>query len=522
MIQKLPKYLLSILIVLVGAVDSHLSAQDVLFSQVYNVPTLTNPALIATDTNIHINLGLRQQRINSGENITTTVLSGSYPIWRNQLSIGVALFNDNVANFISTTGGSLSIAYRRLVGKNHISFGVQGGYFQTGLQFDNLITDNQLITGTFDPSADLNDNFLNNQAQYPLLSSGIFWHQQKDSTNLWNYFLGVSFNNLNNPSVNFTDGGAGAVIPRNLSIHGGILAYQNSFLSVHPSFRWFNRLDANIFNIGTDINYYFQSNASILKNGAISLGSWYQSNQLLTILLGFKRPKYEINLSYDLPLNETQQNVASGGIFEISLKANLPKRYRPSQRDSSENISEDFMVKKELEADTFLIEEKDNLRQIYYVSYENLLGQDSTFSKILWEKSLKKDLEFEEIEEKIDTLIISTSKVEFEYATVRFEWGDSTLQESAIYLLEPILIYMQIDSTLNIEVAGHTCNNEAIGQEYELSVSRAKVVRDYLINQGVEPERITILGRGAFDPVKSNKTVLGREANRRVEVTILE
>lgn len=524
MIEKISKYIFCIyLIVVLNMAGNYLSAQDVLFSQFYNTPSLTNPALIAVDTNIHVYLNLRQQRVSSGDNITTAILSGSYPIWKNRLSIGLSLFNDNIANFINTSGGSLSIAYRKRWANHHFSIGLQGGYFQKGLQLDNLITDNQLLTGTFDPNADLNDDFANNQAQYPLFSGGLFWYQKKGSTNIWKYFAGISFNNFNNPTFSFTDGGGVSAIPRNFTIHGGLLAFQNNFLSVQPSFRWFNRLNENIFSIGTNLEYYFQSNNSFLKEAAVSFGTWYQSNQLFTILLGYKKTKYELNLSYDLPLNEAQQSVASGGIFELTLKANLPKKYRPPRVDSSDYIPKDLMVKKDLEADTFLIEEKDKLSQIYYVSYENALGEDSVVIKVLWENSLREDLEFEEIEEKIDTLIIANSTVEFEYATIRFDWGDSTLQETALYLLEPVLIYMlRIDSTVNVEIIGHTCTHEAVGEEYELSVARAQMVKEYLIYQGVEADRITILGRGSFDPIRSNKTVLGREANRRVEISIKE
>ena len=51
-----------------------------------------------------------------------------------------------------------------------------------------------------------------------------------------------------------------------------------------------------------------------------------------------------------------------------------------------------------------------------------------------------------------------------------------------------------------------------------LSLRRAEAVYRYLVNQGVDPERLTVEGFGKTNPVASNDTEAGRAQNRRVEL----
>jgi OmpA-OmpF porin, OOP family len=53
-------------------------------------------------------------------------------------------------------------------------------------------------------------------------------------------------------------------------------------------------------------------------------------------------------------------------------------------------------------------------------------------------------------------------------------------------------------------------------------VARAKGVMDYLIKQGVSPDRITSVGFGETRPIADNKTKEGRALNRRVDVVMVK
>ena len=66
---------------------------------------------------------------------------------------------------------------------------------------------------------------------------------------------------------------------------------------------------------------------------------------------------------------------------------------------------------------------------------------------------------------------------------------------------------------------GHTDNTGSKATNQRLSAARATAVRDLLISKGVDASRMTAKGYGPDKPVADNKTVAGRAANRRVELT---
>jgi len=71
-------------------------------------------------------------------------------------------------------------------------------------------------------------------------------------------------------------------------------------------------------------------------------------------------------------------------------------------------------------------------------------------------------------------------------------------------------------------VVGHTARIGTEKSQYELSVKRAKRIVDYLVSQGIKPERLLYEGRGGKEPVAPNNTETNMAKNRRVEIIILE
>jgi outer membrane protein OmpA-like peptidoglycan-associated protein len=72
-----------------------------------------------------------------------------------------------------------------------------------------------------------------------------------------------------------------------------------------------------------------------------------------------------------------------------------------------------------------------------------------------------------------------------------------------------------------VEVAGHTDSTGSDAYNQSLSERRARSVATYLQGQGVITERIITVGMGESRPVADNTTPDGRQANRRVEITMV-
>lgn len=72
-----------------------------------------------------------------------------------------------------------------------------------------------------------------------------------------------------------------------------------------------------------------------------------------------------------------------------------------------------------------------------------------------------------------------------------------------------------------VEVAGHTDSSGTDAYNQSLSERRANSVAAYLGSQGVIPQRVITVGMGEARPVADNSTSAGKQANRRVEITMV-
>jgi outer membrane protein OmpA-like peptidoglycan-associated protein len=101
-----------------------------------------------------------------------------------------------------------------------------------------------------------------------------------------------------------------------------------------------------------------------------------------------------------------------------------------------------------------------------------------------------------------------------------FDTGKSVLKAGAKNTLAKIAEQLKGNTDVRISIEGHT---DSVGNEdknMELSEKRANAVRDFLVNNGLPSDRVSATGKGAADPVASNKTAAGRLQNRRVELVI--
>jgi outer membrane protein OmpA-like peptidoglycan-associated protein len=104
---------------------------------------------------------------------------------------------------------------------------------------------------------------------------------------------------------------------------------------------------------------------------------------------------------------------------------------------------------------------------------------------------------------------------------VGFKTASATLQPAALPLLQQVASTLRAASSLSIEIQGHTDDVGNAAQNIKLSRRRAETIRVVLIKAGVAPSRLIATGFGPTRPRASNKTLEGREKNRRVEFVIL-
>ncbi|HAU18631.1 MAG TPA: hypothetical protein DCS72_09875 [Marinobacter adhaerens] len=104
---------------------------------------------------------------------------------------------------------------------------------------------------------------------------------------------------------------------------------------------------------------------------------------------------------------------------------------------------------------------------------------------------------------------------------ITFDLNESSIKPSFSGTLESVaLVLKEYDKTI-IQIEGHTDSSGSDSYNQLLSERRASSVRDFLLNQGIEPKRTRAVGYGERYPVASNDTAAGREQNRRVELTLV-
>lgn len=118
------------------------------------------------------------------------------------------------------------------------------------------------------------------------------------------------------------------------------------------------------------------------------------------------------------------------------------------------------------------------------------------------------------IQRNADVLAV-TFKSDFLFAV-----GSANLNSGAFTEISRVSRVLNQYPDTSILVAGHTDSTGSEQFNMDLSMRRAENVKNALIGGGVNPDRISTVGYGESAPIADNSTESGKQANRRVVITI--
>jgi outer membrane protein OmpA-like peptidoglycan-associated protein len=104
---------------------------------------------------------------------------------------------------------------------------------------------------------------------------------------------------------------------------------------------------------------------------------------------------------------------------------------------------------------------------------------------------------------------------------ILFDVDEAELKPGGMQRLARVAEFLRQNPDRNVLVEGHTDSTAPDAYNLALSQRRANAVEDFLIAQGVDPTRISATGYGEQQPIATNDTAAGRQANRRVEIVVL-
>ena len=119
-------------------------------------------------------------------------------------------------------------------------------------------------------------------------------------------------------------------------------------------------------------------------------------------------------------------------------------------------------------------------------------------------------------------IVVTREKIEIN-DKIYFAYDSDRILPRSYELLDQVAaIIVEHEEIPAIFVEGHTDADGSEEYNRDLSDRRAKSVRQYLIDKGVEPRRLQAQGFGEAQPIADNATEEGKAQNRRVEFRIVE
>ena len=106
---------------------------------------------------------------------------------------------------------------------------------------------------------------------------------------------------------------------------------------------------------------------------------------------------------------------------------------------------------------------------------------------------------------------------------IQFDYDQATIKDASAGLMTEIADVIKKNPQIKkLRIEGYASSEGDTQHNQTLSDHRSKAVQTYLVKLGVPAMELMSIGYGEDKPVADNTTAEGREANRRVEFTILE
>jgi len=100
---------------------------------------------------------------------------------------------------------------------------------------------------------------------------------------------------------------------------------------------------------------------------------------------------------------------------------------------------------------------------------------------------------------------------------ITFETGKAEITRESGETLQKALRTLRTYPEIEVEISGHTDDVGSNSSNQRLSLMRAESVMKWLVNNGINANRLTAAGYGEEQPLFLNDTPENRQKNRRIE-----
>lgn len=107
-------------------------------------------------------------------------------------------------------------------------------------------------------------------------------------------------------------------------------------------------------------------------------------------------------------------------------------------------------------------------------------------------------------------------------ARIHFDFNKANIKKEYISLLKEVARVLKENPNINLRIEGYTDNIGTKAYNQKLASRRAMAVKNFLVKEGIKPERIQIVGFGKERYIAENTTPIGRLTNRRAEFIVIQ
>jgi OOP family OmpA-OmpF porin len=107
---------------------------------------------------------------------------------------------------------------------------------------------------------------------------------------------------------------------------------------------------------------------------------------------------------------------------------------------------------------------------------------------------------------------------DYNFANIQFEFNSGILKTQSYPLMDRAVAEMKKEPSVKFVINGNSSAEGTPQHNMSLSMERAKAVKTYLVNSGINAANLNTVGYGESKPIADNTTENGRALNRRVEI----
>lgn len=213
--------------------------------------------------------------------------------------------------------------------------------------------------------------------------------------------------------------------------------------------------------------------------------------------------------SFELPeeFRPTRTTHVRGLVYDAVTKKHLPAHFKLIDLETGKVVKEAYANSGNGE---FLVALPINKNYALHADHEGYLFYSKNYSL----KNVDVNSEF--------AIEVPMEKGKIVLENVFFEVNKFDLKTESIYELNRVVDYLRENTTVKVELGGHTDSDGEEKENQQLSENRAKVCVDYIISKGIDTERLTYKGYGESQPRVENDTDEHKAMNRRTEMKIID